>query len=96
MKILLIVSTIVVPIIMLIIVRKNTKFNLLFNSLAILALLIFSGITSTSIYQMIVDNEVFMTTIHGLFLNKVFLVVGAYIGVFVIFRLMKLTLEERE
>lgn len=63
--------------------------------MAVLALIIFGGIASTGIYQMIVDDEVFMTTIHGLFLNKVFLATGAYVGAFVIFRLMKLTIEER-
>lgn len=95
MKALLVISTIVVPLVMLYVVQKSTKVKILFNGLALLATIVFGGITATSIYQIIVDDAVFMTSIHALFLNEVFLAAGAYVGVFVIYRLMLLTWEER-
>ncbi|MFJ5765532.1 transposase [Lysinibacillus sp. NPDC093210] len=95
MKILLVVSSIIVPVVMLLLQKKSNIVRLLFNILAVLTMLLFGGIASTSIYQIIVDNAVFMTTIHAIFLNPLFLVSGAYIGVFIIYRLMLLTWHEK-
>ncbi|MEK5332612.1 MULTISPECIES: transposase [unclassified Lysinibacillus] len=91
---LLVVSSIIVPFVMLLLQKKSKIVRLLFNVLAVFAMLVFGGIASTSIYQIIVDNAVFMTTIHAIFLNPLFLVSGAYIGVFIIYRLMLLTWHE--
>lgn len=95
MKFLLVISTIVVPIVMLYLQHKYDLFKTIFNIASIISIIIFGSLASTSIYQIIIDDEVFMTTIHGLFLNPIFLVTGAYLGTFIIFRLMLLTLEER-
>ena len=95
MKALLVISSIVVPLVMLYVAQKSTKVKIVFNGLALLATIVFGGIAATSIYQIIVDDAVFMTSIHALFLNEVFLAASAYVGVFVIYRLMLLTWEER-
>ncbi|MEG0383230.1 hypothetical protein [Solibacillus cecembensis] len=95
MKFLLVISSIVVPVVMLYLQHKSDSFRTIFNIVAIISIIIFGSLASTSIYQVIIDDAVFMTTIHGLFLNPVFLVTGAYLGTFVIYRLMMLTLEER-
>lgn len=95
LKILIVISSIVVPIIMLLLKHKSAKFNMIFNILALLSFIIFGNIASTSIYQIIVDDAVFMTTIHALFIDFDFMVTAAYLGVFVIYRLMILVLEER-
>lgn len=75
--------------------HKSHSFRTFFNIVAIISIIIFDSIASTSIYQIIIDGEVFMTTIHSLFLNPVFLVTGAYLGTFIVYRLMMLTLEEK-
>ncbi|ATP39918.1 transposase [Solibacillus sp. R5-41] len=95
MKLLLVISSIVVPIVMLYLQQKSNQFKMLFNIVATISIIIFGSLASMSIYQVIIDDAVFMTTIHGLFLNPVFLVTGAYLGTFVIYRLMMLTLDER-
>lgn len=95
LKFLLVASTVIVPAIMLFLSSKSDKLQMVFNSIAVLSIIIFGSIASTSIYQIIRDDEVFMTTIHALFLNPAFLVTGSYLGVFIIYRLMKLTLVER-
>jgi hypothetical protein len=92
---LLVVSSIIVPVVMLLLQKKSNIVRLSFNILAVLTMLLFGGIASTSIYQIIMDNAVFMTTIHAIFLNPLFLVSGAYIGVFIIYRLMLLTWHEK-
>ncbi|MEY9979709.1 transposase [Lysinibacillus sp. RC79] len=95
MKILLVSSSIVVPVVMLYLQHKSDKFKMIFNIVAVISTIIFGSIASTTIYQIIVDDAVFMTTIHAIFLNPFFLVTGAYLGVFIIYRLMIMALEER-
>ena len=95
MKVLLVIATIIVPVLMLYLTIKFAKLKLLFNLLAILSMLIFGSITATTIYQVIIDDAVFMTTIHGLFLNVLFLITGAYLGVFFFYRMIRLTMDEK-
>jgi len=80
---------------MLLLQKKSKIARTAFNVLAVLATIIFGGIASTSIYQIIVDNAVFMTTIHAIFLNPLFLVTGAYIGVYMLYRFLLWTWEEK-
>ncbi|MCM3651216.1 transposase [Metabacillus litoralis] len=95
MKILLVVSSIAFPILMLFLQNHRKIFRMIFNITAVISTLIFGNIAATSIYQILIDNAVFMTTIHGIFLNPYFLITGGYLGVFIIYRLMVLTWDER-
>ena len=93
MKVLLVLGSIVAPIVMYALYKKKV-FRITFNILAILSALIFGNIASLSIHQIIVDDAVFMTTIHGIFLNPFFLISGAYLGVYLLYRLIVITLHE--
>ncbi|MBZ5751909.1 transposase [Metabacillus rhizolycopersici] len=95
MKILLVVSSIAFPILMFFLQNHRKIFRMIFNITAVISTLIFGNIAATSIYQILIDNAVFMTTIHGIFLNPYFLITGGYLGVFIIYRLMVLTWDER-
>ncbi len=95
MKILLVLGSVIGPLIMYFLSRKKL-FRLAIHVLAILSALIFGNIASLSIYQIIVDDAVFMTTIHGIFLNPLFLITGAYLGVYLLFRLLVLSLNEKK
>lgn len=95
LKIILVVSSIIVPLLMVYLRNKISTSAIIFNILATIFVIIFGSIASTSIYQIIIDDAVFMTKIHALFLNELFLISGAYIGLFVIYRLMVLTMVER-
>ena len=94
MKILLILGVISGPYIMYLLVMSWNKFRLIFNILAILSSMIFGIIASLTVYQVIVDNKVFMTSIHAIFLNPLFLIVSAYMGLYVLFCLLKLTMKD--
>jgi hypothetical protein len=71
------------------------KFQFFFNIVAVISAIVFGNIASTSILQILIDNAVFMTAIHGIFLNPFFLITGAYLGVFIVYRLLILTMAER-
>ena len=69
MKILLVIASISFPIIMFYLQNKNIKFRIIFNVTSIISAIIFGNIVSTSIFQILIDNAVFMTAIHGILLN---------------------------
>ena len=94
MKVLLVLGSIVAPILMYALYKKKV-FRITFNVLALLSALVFGNIASLSIHQIIVDDAVFMTTIHGIFLNPFFLISGAYLGVYLLYRLIVITLHEK-
>lgn len=94
MKILIIIFSVVIPTLMFYLQLKLKIFRFIFNCLALFAIVIFGDITSSYIYQIIIENAVFMTTIHAVFLNPIFLLTGAYLGLFMIYRLIILTVKE--
>ncbi|WP_078551523.1 transposase [Bacillus alkalicellulosilyticus] len=96
MKIILILGSVVIPALMVIIYIKWNKFGVVFDSAAILATLVFGNISAVAIHQILVDNTVFMTNIHALFLNPLFLLTGAYLGVYLLYRLTLRTFLQTE
>lgn len=91
LKIIIIATTLLVPILMLYLQHNSDKTRHFFTAMAVISSIVFGSIAATSIYQIIVDDAVFMTTIHAVFLNPLFLVAGAYMGVFLIYQLMYFT-----
>lgn len=96
MKWLFIFSSIVIPIFMLLLHKKWFSWKHIFNLLAIIAFLIFGNISAMAVYEIIRDDEVFMTTIHGIFLNPYFLISGAYIGIYILYKLLQITVRKEE
>ena len=95
MKIIIVISSIILPIIMLYLHRNIKKSALVFNTLAVISAVMFGNIAASSIYQVIIDDTVFMTTIHKIFLNPLFLLTGAYLGVYILYGLLIIILQER-
>lgn len=94
MKILIILGNVVSPILMLLSQRHWSKLRLLFNVIAVFAALVFAILSSLSIHNIIKNETVFMTNIHGIFLNPFFLLAGAYLGIFIIYRLLIIATSE--
>jgi len=94
MKILMVLGSIILPILMLYFESLYSKLRNVYNIFIVISLLVLGNITALSVYQVIIDQEVFMTTIHGIFLNPFFLITGAYLGGYTIYRLMSLTISE--
>lgn len=95
MKFLLVLAIIVTPVIMYVLQNKSSQFRIMINILSVVSIIIFGSIAATSIYQIIIDNAVFMTTIHAIFLNPFFLITGAYLGIYTITRLIIITMNEK-
>lgn len=93
MKIIIILGSIVGPALMIILQMKWRKLQTLFNFAAILSALIFGNIAALAILEIIKDNTVFMTNIHGIFLNPFFLFTGAYLGVYLLYILILRTFK---
>ena len=95
MRILLILGSIVAPLLMIIVHMKWHKSRIVFNIVALLSSLIFGNISSLAIHTIIKDETVFMTNIHALFLNPLFLLTGAYLGVYLLYILAIYTFIEK-
>ncbi|MBA9026069.1 transposase [Peribacillus huizhouensis] len=93
MIIFLVLASIVFPLSMFILQKFWMKFRLIFNIGAIISTLIFGNIASLSILEIIKNKSVFMTNIHAVFLNPFFLFTGAYIGIYILYQLLVLTIS---
>jgi hypothetical protein len=96
MTIFMLVATIGIPSLMVYLQQKWAIFRLLFNILGVIAAILFSTIAATAITNIILEDAVFMTTIHAVFLNPIFLITGAYLGLYLIYRLIMMTIQERD
>ncbi|MEK4464188.1 MULTISPECIES: transposase [Paenibacillus] len=94
MKFLIVLGSILVPIVMLMLQGKSIKWRMVFNVVSILSTIIFGNISALAIYEILRDHAVFMTSIHAIFLNPMFLITGAYLGVYLIYRLMIISYDE--
>jgi hypothetical protein len=92
----LIGGSIVLPLIMFYSQKSWRPLRLIYNVAAIIAVLVFGNIATLSIYKIINDNTVFMTAIHAIFLNPYFLITGAYIGIYLLYRLILLSMKEQQ
>jgi len=88
MKIIIIAGSIILPVVMLYLQSRWRYLRLIFNVVAYLALLVFGNIASLSIYKIIKSKTVFMTDIHAIFLNPLFLITGTYIGIYALYQLL--------
>ncbi|MGM0903786.1 MAG: transposase [Bacillota bacterium] len=94
MVFLIIAGSIITPLLMFGLRTYWEQSRLFLNLLAIICVLLFGIIAALAIHEIIKDKTVFMTNIHGLFLNPVFLLTSAYIGVYILYRLVVLTFDE--
>lgn len=95
MKALFILGSILVPLLMFFVQMKWERFRIIFHIGAIVAALVFGNIATISVYQIIKDDTVMMTNIHGIFLNPYFLIAGLYLGSYLLYQLLKITMENK-
>ncbi|WP_404452160.1 transposase [Virgibacillus necropolis] len=95
MKVFLIIASMVFPLIMFFLQRSWANFRTVFNVMAVASAIIFGNIASLSIFEIIKDKTVFMTNIHAVFLNPFFLISGSYLAIYIFYRLIIITIEEK-
>ncbi|MGE7889094.1 hypothetical protein ACQKN7_17245 [Bacillus cereus] len=67
---------------------KHPTVRIVLHISAYLALYVLGTIVSITIYDVLIHNLVFMTSIHGILLNPFFLIAGAYIGIYTLHLLL--------
>jgi hypothetical protein len=67
--------------------HKSPRIRFYFHLGALLSALIFGNISTFAIYDILKDETVFMTNIHAIFLNPIFLLTGAYLGIYLLYTL---------
>lgn len=90
----LMLGSIAAPILLLVLQNFWPRLRLFFHLAALLSALLFGNIASLAIYTIIKDKTVFMTNIHALFLNPLFLLTGAYLGVYFLYIIMQKILKD--
>lgn len=87
--------TLILPFFMFWSTKQTFFLHILFNILALVSLYLFSVTTALAVLQTIFDQTVYLTTIHGILLNPLFLLPGGYLGIFALYSLLRLTWRER-
>ncbi len=90
---LFIVLLTVIPAAIVIVVRQSIIAEKVMAFLAVISTIVFAAITMSAIQQILLDQTVFMTSIHGVFLDPLFLTSGGYVLFFFVYRLMYHLLE---
>lgn len=66
----------------------HPKIRVFLDICAYLSLYILGTIIAFHVYDVVLHDLVFMTTIHGILLNPLFLITGAYTGVYSLYLLI--------
>jgi Zn-dependent oligopeptidase len=88
MSIIIVIFVILIPLVMLASAWLLQSFKHVFAGAAVLCAYIFGAISSMNVYQILRDDTVFMTNIHVVFTNKLFLFTGGYLGAYGIYMLL--------
>ncbi|OAS18889.1 hypothetical protein [Paenibacillus oryzisoli] len=94
MSIIIVIFVILIPLVMLASAWLLQSIKHIFTGAAVLCAYIFGAISSTNVYQILQDDTVFMTNIHVVFTNKLFLFTGGYLGAYGIYMLLHCFLRE--
>lgn len=89
MTIILVLGTVLVPLAMMLAEMRIVILRLGYDILALLSSIGFGIVAAVAVYDVISSGTVFMTTVHQVFLNPFFLLTGAYLGVYVVYLLLR-------
>ncbi|MFS0840035.1 hypothetical protein [Paenibacillus sp. 1P03SA] len=68
--------------------NKVTGAKRIMDTAAYAALVLFSGIAGVTVSEILVNGTVFMTSVHKVFLNPLFLASGGWLGLYALQRLI--------
>lgn len=94
MSVLIAVFIGIIPLIMLLGTWLFRSWRIVYDLLAVLCAYIFGIISSLAVYEILRDETVFMTNIHGVFQNNWFLFSGAYLGSYGMYMLQLRTVKQ--
>lgn len=82
------ISAVGIPLILALTATMLPKLKVLYDGMAVACAYIFGIISAFKIYEVIRDHAVLMTNIHAIFNNVAFLITGAYLGNYALYRLL--------
>lgn len=94
MKTVIVISTIILPLIMYFLHRKSDVLRKLFHLAAFILAIVFANSVALTIYETWIHDAVYTTSIHGILLNPYFLIPGAYLGIFFIYKLFSFIFDD--
>lgn len=94
MAILISLMAILIPFLMVWSLKWIKNLHRIYNLLALVSLYLFSITTAIYVLRTIMDQTVYLTTIHSILLNPFFTITGAYFGNYILYRLLLLTCFE--
>ncbi|SDN60473.1 hypothetical protein SAMN04487897_103313 [Paenibacillus sp. yr247] len=94
MSIIITIFILLIPPCMLISAWLFAAFRVVYHALAVGCAYLFGIISALAVYETLRDETVFMTNIHGIFKNDLFLFSGAYLGCYGIYLILFWMLRE--
>ncbi|NEW04416.1 transposase [Paenibacillus sp. SYP-B3998] len=94
MVVFLVLLVLIVPLAMLVGAWLFRSWQVIYYGVAVVCAYVFGMISVVAIYRIIHDETVFMTNIHAVFQNNLFLLSGAYLGSYGIYMLQYWTLKQ--
>jgi hypothetical protein len=94
MSMMIVLLLFLIPACMLVGAWMFTACRIGFNVLALVSAYVFGIISALAVYDILRDDTVFMTNIHAVFNNQLFLLSGAYLGCYGIYIMWKCLLTE--
>ncbi|MDN4523126.1 transposase [Fictibacillus fluitans] len=95
LKIVMVLIILFLPVFMYALKEKFAPMATVFTCLAYFSFLAFSIIASLTVYDIIVTHRVFMTTVHRIFLNPVFITSASYLGLHLLYLLFSAIIKQR-
>ncbi|BFH15235.1 transposase [Paenibacillus melissococcoides] len=89
MKIVLIAALIAVPFVMAWLAHRNRALATAFHLLALLSFFVAGSIFASVMYEVVKQGTQLTSQIHAVFLYRSFLIAGAYVGLYIPYRLLR-------
>ncbi|MCR8645204.1 transposase [Paenibacillus sp. N1-5-1-14] len=89
------IGALVIPWLMVIVANRYRTCKLAFAWIGFISIWIAGSIAAVGIYEIVRDQTVFMTNIHAVFLNPLFLGSGAYVGMYVLYLSIRPLIENK-
>ncbi|TCZ80093.1 hypothetical protein E0485_04340 [Paenibacillus albiflavus] len=94
MEIIVGISVVILPFIVLFLYRLLGKWRFIIDVVAAVAAMSFAIVSTVAVYQIRRDGTIFMTNIHRLFDNYIFLISGAYLGMYGLCQLIRYSIKK--
>ena len=80
--------SIIIPIMAVYLHNKVRTIHFYFDAFAFLSVLVISNLIAATVFHLLREDALYMTSIHGLFVNGYFLSCGVYLTFYALYRIL--------